>query len=256
MSSDKELPPLNELFPLDDRPGPARFSPAQREAVIRGAIQAWQSESVPAGPRRRFGRIIPIAALTFALTGAAAALWYGVGATGRGRPARSAVAAPPARSATGAGAETVGRPGAAPLAAEGPANGIAPESRAARDLLQLANRLRRERRWKEAERTYQRVYLQYPGSMSAYVARVAAASIRLEHLQDARGALQLYEEAVATRAGAALEVEARQGIARCRRRLGDREGERQALEELLEKDASGPAAEQARRRLEVMTGER
>jgi hypothetical protein len=92
--------------------------------------------------------------------------------------------------------------------------------------------------------------------MSAYVARVAAGSIRLDHLGDARGALQLFREAVAARPGGALEIEARQGIARSWRKLGDRKREREALDELLQQDTSGPAAEQARRRLEVIAGER
>lgn len=256
MSPEEKLPPLNELFPLDDRPGPARFSPGQREAMIRGAIEAWQAESAPAGPRRRYVRLLPLAALTFAVTGAAAALWYGVGAPARDEPARPAVVAPRPVRAVEAGGEPTAQPGVSPLAAEERTNQAAPENRAAQDLLQLANRMRRERRWREAEQTYQRVYLQYPGSMSAYVARVAAASIQLEHLGDARGALRLYRQAVASRPGGALEIEARQGIARSWRRLGDRKREKEALGELLEKDASGPAAEQARRRLEVMAGER
>ncbi len=259
MSSDEKLPPLNELFPLDDRPGPARFSPARRQAMIRGAIDAWQAErstSAAPPPRRRYGRVVAIAAATFALTGAAAALWYGVATTGQDEPSGTG-AADPRSAVTGDPAGAAAEPTTAEaLAAEQPAPRPAPESRAAQDLLQLANRMRGEGRWKQAEQTYGKVYLQYPGSMSGYVARVAAASIRLDHLGDARGALRLYREAVASRPGGALEVEARQGIARSWRRLGDREREREALGELLKKDASGPAAEQTRRRLEVIAGER
>ena len=255
MSADKLLPPLNELFPLDYDPGPTRFSTKQRQAMISGAIEAWQAErSANEAPqlRRRYGRVVAIAAATFALTGAAAALWYGIATTGGDEPAGTAIR--DERSARGG--EATGATDEPAATAEPAAGQTTAESRTARDLLQLANRMRREGRWNEAEQTYSEVFRNYPSSMSGYVARVAAASIRLDHLDDACGALWLYREAVANRPGGSLEAEARQGIARSWQRLGDTEREREALVDLLQKQASGPAAEQARHRLEAIAGER
>jgi tetratricopeptide (TPR) repeat protein len=87
------------------------------------------------------------------------------------------------------------------------------------DLLAEANRARRDREWAHAAALYERVV----GSQAdeSYAAMIALASLRLEHLGDPRGALALYERALAARPNGALSVQAEAGAARCRRTLGD-----------------------------------
>ncbi|MDF2696767.1 MAG: hypothetical protein K0S65_5150 [Labilithrix sp.] len=86
------------------------------------------------------------------------------------------------------------------------------------DLLAEANRARRDHEWTRAASLYERVM----GSRAdeAYAATVALASLRLEHLDDPRGALDLYERALAIRPGGVLTAQAEAGAARCRRVLG------------------------------------
>ncbi|HJL23538.1 MAG TPA: tetratricopeptide repeat protein, partial [Polyangiaceae bacterium LLY-WYZ-15_(1-7)] len=122
------------------------------------------------------------------------------------------------------------------------------------DLLRRANDARRAARWREAERTYVEVTSAYPGTHAAYVAQVSAAALRLEHLGDARGALRLYRSAV--RHGGALDADARHGLARAHRRLGQREREAEALEALVARHPGSPFAQAARRRLEELEAAR
>src|SRR5690606_19389394 len=112
-------------------------------------------------------------------------------------------------------------------AAEAPA--MVAES--ADDLLQRANALRGARSWREAERTYVEVTSAHPSTHAAYVARVAAAALRLEHLGDPGGAVRLYRSAVAH--GGALDAEGRAGLARAYGRLGRDAEEAEAWRGLL-----------------------
>lgn len=144
----------------------------------------------------------------------------------------------PARS-VGAGARTE-----PPRDARAEASPSSPE-----DLLREANRLRGSRRWREAERTYTRVMREHPSTMSAHVARVAAADIRLSQLGDPRGALRLYRGALGGRGSGALALEARQGIAESLRRMGNTVEETRALRAIVASHPGTPAARRAARRL-------
>jgi hypothetical protein len=111
-------------------------------------------------------------------------------------------------------------------------------------LLERANRLRGERRWRDAEATYQRVVDLMPGSPEAQAARVAAAQLRLDQLSDAPGAERLFQEA--ERHGGALREEASWGVVEARR---GRAGELRAIQDYLEQFPSGAMAPSARARM-------
>lgn len=118
------------------------------------------------------------------------------------------------------------------------------------DLMKQANEQRRSRNWRAAEALYQRVMREHPGTGVAHVAAIAAAAIRLDHLDDAAGALRLYRDALA--GGRALAEEARWGVAESLRALGDKAGEQRALEEFLARHPRSPLVSQATARLRVL----
>jgi tetratricopeptide (TPR) repeat protein len=128
----------------------------------------------------------------------------------------------------------------------------ASEARVAQDLLERANRLRGEGRYRAAERTYLRVVTQNPSGAAGYTARVAAAGLRLERLDDAKGALRLYDDALRASPSGPLTPEVHEGMAHAYRALQRPSDERSALLALLARQASGPAAERARQRLRVL----
>jgi tetratricopeptide (TPR) repeat protein len=118
------------------------------------------------------------------------------------------------------------------------------------DLLAEANRLRRSGAYDEAEATYLRVVQTNPRAREAHVARVAAAGIRLERLDDAAGAARLYRDA--SRGSGALAAEATFGLARSTRELGDTAAETQALRALVERYPSSPYVRLAVERLRTL----
>lgn len=117
------------------------------------------------------------------------------------------------------------------------------------DLLALANKLRRSREWRSADEVYGAVIERFPGSDAAVVAQVVSATLHINQLKDARGALEGYRRALAVRPTGALAEEARWGIAAALRVLGDREGELNALREFLDRHAVSALAPGARRRM-------
>lgn len=121
--------------------------------------------------------------------------------------------------------------------------------------MRRANRLRNRERWAQAERAYRRVYEAHPDSLSAYVARVAAASLRLEHMNDPGGARRIWAQARAMRPGGSLDVEILQGIATSSRQLGDHAREADALRALVEQHAGTRAARRAEQRLRRLAAE-
>jgi hypothetical protein len=123
------------------------------------------------------------------------------------------------------------------------------DARVAEDLLERANRLRGAGSFREADAVYERVTREHRGAFAAYVAEVASASLHLEQLGDPRGAAQRFERALRMRPGGALDLEALDGLARARRALGDREGERDALRTLLSRHPASAAAARATTRL-------
>lgn len=117
------------------------------------------------------------------------------------------------------------------------------------DLLQKANQLRAAGRFREAAQTYSLVYDRFPKSQAAYVARVAAAALELEHLSNPLKARKLFESALQDRPKGALDLEARQGLSVALRDLEDRAGEREVLRSLIKGHPGSPAARRAQVRL-------
>jgi hypothetical protein len=99
------------------------------------------------------------------------------------------------------------------------------------------------------------VFEQHPGTLAAYVARVAAASIRVDHLDDASGARTLLRQALRERPNGALDLEVRTGLSKAEHALGDRAAEREALQSLVQSHPASLAAERARERLRELDDE-
>jgi tetratricopeptide (TPR) repeat protein len=123
------------------------------------------------------------------------------------------------------------------------------------DLLQKANQLRAAGRFRDAAQTYSLVYDRFPKSQAAYVARVAAGSLELEHLSNPLKARKLFESALQDRPKGALDLEARQGLSVALRDLEDRASEREVLRALVKGHPGSPAARRAQVRLMELGGE-
>jgi tetratricopeptide (TPR) repeat protein len=258
------------LPPLDDGPGPARrLSDAETAAFVGNVMAAWEGPPAPnEGPTPNGGSSSPAASklLRFGLGGVALVAFgigLGVVAMRQPEPAPSAVAtigpielldaAAPALSETSEPSETIeiDDEGDEPRRVRrrrprvDPAPAMVAET--ADDLLRRANTLRGAGEYREAERTYLEVTSAHPSTHAAYVARVAAAALRLEHLGDPGGAVRLYRSAIAH--GGALDAEARAGLARAYARLGRDADEAEAWRGLLTRHPSSPFAGRARSRL-------
>lgn len=142
--------------------------------------------------------------------------------------------------------------GAGSAEVEGPPRGSEAERVAPIDLLARANTLRTDRAWRDAEALYAQVATASPGTMSSYVARVAAAGLRLDHLSDPAGALTMYRAAMRERPNGVLDAEVRDGIARALRARGDRAGEIRALRDLEARHPDSSAALRAAERLRAL----
>jgi tetratricopeptide (TPR) repeat protein len=233
-------------FVLDDGAGPAhRISRAQTGLLV-GAIVARAQQ-----PRRRSVKwlrlVLPLAAVLAVAGAAAAASWTGhVDRVERNRASRSVnlpTTFPTPRRHPEA---TVPQP-TLPLSPEPNTTSLEPsvpaveglahrphrEVRTREDLIRMASRLREQRLWRQAERTYQQVLDTFPGTEQAYAATMSAASLRLEHLGEARGALRMFEAMIRQRPHGALAEEARYGIAEAYRTLGDARAEARALRAFL-----------------------
>lgn len=125
-----------------------------------------------------------------------------------------------------------------------------PERHAPEDLLIEGNRHRAERRWAKADEAYTRAFQLSPRSQAAYVARVASAAVRLEHLNDPSGALTRYRAALRQLPEGPLGEEILFGIAEAHRALDQHEAEREALQRFLQRYPSSALAKQAQARLE------
>jgi tetratricopeptide (TPR) repeat protein len=117
------------------------------------------------------------------------------------------------------------------------------------DLLQKANHLRSAGQFRAAAQTYGLVYERFPRTFSAYVARIAAGSIELEHLSNPTHARRLFEQALHDRPSGALDLEAQQGLSVALRDLEDRPAEVRALQTLVAAHPDSPAARRAQVRL-------
>ncbi|OFX20243.1 MAG: hypothetical protein A2V77_16710 [Anaeromyxobacter sp. RBG_16_69_14] len=270
---DEPLP--SELLPrLDGLPGPARaLTSARSAAMVRSIVDAALAD--PDAPARaeapaRMGwrRALRFAAaILFCFSGAVApALVRHVKHTvaprspvapprqPEPRRERKHDLAPPAvepprtvapvpRPMPPAPIVSVPRPNVSPAVEELDVEKAPPE-----DLLALANERRRVRDWGGADRLYRATSRRFPDSDAAVVAGVASATLHLEQLRDAAGALRDYRQALATRPTGPLAEEARWGIAEAERALGDSAAEALALRDFLAKHPGSALAPAARRR--------
>ncbi len=271
---DEHEEPFDLLAPLDDLPGPApSLSPEKAAALIQGAlagafpvapapapVQVPAPTPAPPPVRARVPRSVWVMGAGVAVVGAVVAvgMW-------RGRREPPRVAPPPPVAETRPvppPPEPVPpvpvTPEPVPPVAVTPEPVPVPAPRAAaepEDLLRRANERRAQGQWRAAETLYLRVIQASPGSESAYVALVASGGLRVEHLDDARGGLRQYQQALRLRARGALSEEARHGVARAWRALGDPTQEARALEDFLAAHPDSLRAEGARRRLSALATE-
>jgi len=252
------------LGPLDESVGPARRISRQRSAeLIQGALSALAASPAPTPRRKHPWKGILVTGTCLALVGSAAASYWRWGPrapeTAAPQVAAPVEVAPPPAPAPSApvppseaapAEEAVAVAPAPPVTRAEPAPVVAAEPE---DLLRRANERRAAGQWREAEALYLRVIQGSPGTTSAYVAQVASGGLRLEHLEDARGALRQYQQALRARPRGMLSEEARQGVAESWRALGDTGHEAQALEELLAAHPDSLLAESARRRLNELS---
>lgn len=242
---------------LDDAPGPA--IPVSEDIARRmvGTVVATRRSGrrrTPITPRVRAvllaAAALLVAASAFALfrkSRAPAPAPSPVSVARELLPTALDVATPPATSSIGASAPPVSSP--ATRHASVRADGVPFDPGRA---LERANELRAQRRWAQSETAYEQVVRVAPSSSAAQAARIAAGELRLEELGDPRGAERLF--AAADRRGGPLDEEAAWGIAEARRALGDRSGERAALEEFLRRFPSAAMAPRARARLKEIDG--
>jgi tetratricopeptide (TPR) repeat protein len=223
---------------LDEGAGPAPYlSPSARDALVKNVL----AQAYP--PRKRASWVA--AAIAVACIGggsaSAAVLWYA-------QHKQPAVVAPrPAPVVEAARAPVP--PTVEPAVLEPTVVVPRPPVRAAEDWLREGNRLRAARRWKQADEAYGAAAQKAVNDDAAYVAFVASAGVRLEHLSDARGALARYRAALKASPQGALDEEIRFGIADAYRALGDSAREREALQAFLRDHPQSPLVEQVRARL-------
>lgn len=221
---DRSDPVINALLPLDERSGPASNISSERSAsLIEGALDQWQapvtSSRVAAWPALRTFVLAASALLAFVFGARAFYQWVtppGVGSTPAARmtsvttaPHRSPVVITPT--------PTPSAPASVPVVLDESRDRPRPVTE---DWLLRANRLRAEGRFEDAVQAYNRVIRRDDG-VSSYVARVAAASLMLEHLNDPQGARALFVAASRQMPAGSLELEIRRGMAEASRRLAE-----------------------------------
>ena len=249
---------------LDDRRGPALpLDDARARSMIDAALApeaAPASMIRPASGRMRWRVPLLVAAALTVASAAVAGLYAALRAPAVAPPAPSAAppessAAPPASSAVEPPSAPSALPdepvepaaSALPRASASPTGRAAPHAVDPGALLQRANELRAQKKWREAEAAYGRVLQLAPGSPEAQTARIAAADLRLHQLQDPDGAERLFGKA--QQQGGALGEESAWGLAETRRARGDREGESRALQQFLAAYPQSAMAPRARARL-------
>jgi hypothetical protein len=229
-----------DAFTLDDQPSPAApLRRDQADAWAARAVDRTLKASSAGGMSRLARRFLLIAGLGGGLATLAVvhSPWReappadrapSAVATPRSEASTSAVRPPPVEgvsvddlpsAAPAPSTPAVRQPAAPPPSPAKAAREIPPES--ASDLLAEANRLRGQKEWARAAALYERVMSS--AAEESYTATVALASLRLEHFDDPRGALALYERALSARPTGTLSAQARSGIERCRRSLGNEE---------------------------------
>lgn len=123
----------------------------------------------------------------------------------------------------------------------------------AAELLTRATEARRAGEYREAARLYERLQRTYPTSREARVSQIALGRVRLDHLDDPRGALAQFRSYLTSNRSGALAEEARVGAALALRRLGRAGEERAAWEELLRHHPLSIHADDARARIRELS---
>jgi hypothetical protein len=126
---------------------------------------------------------------------------------------------------------------------------VVPEDLPPADLLAFANERRTRRAWREADEFYRATISRFPGTDAAVVAGVASASLHLQHLGDAAGALAAFQRTLGARPSGPVAEEARWGMAEAHRALGDAAAEALALRDFLRHHPASALAPSAERRL-------
>lgn len=255
------------LPPLDGRPGPARIlAPTRRAAMVKAIVNAALADGdAPARPeapsRGAWYRTLAFAAAILLCLSAAVVpalirhVRQPVAPRAPARPPpvsepRLEVKPDPAPPAVEPPPDPAPRPShRAPIASiVGREEEVDVEKAPLEDLLELANQRRRARDWRGADQLYRAVSRRFPDSDAAVVAGVASASLHLEQLGDAAGALRDYRHALASQPTGPLAEEARWGIAEAERAIGDTTAEGEALRDFLHNHPSSALAPAARRR--------
>ena len=251
-----------DVLRLDDEAGPAPFlARAKMEDLIASALdqagfdmRVSRISANPAARKPGLGMRSLAAAILLACvsvgSASAAVMWFGKREATRVSalvPSGPQVHERAPRATTGL--RTRSDAEQAPQLESKPAPKRA-SSRASEDYLVEGNRLRAERRWARADQAYGRAAREAPNTQTAYVALVASAAVKLEHLQDARGALAHYRAALRQVPAGPLREEIHWGIAEAYRALGERSAEQDALTLFLREHPSSPLVEQARARLD------
>jgi TolA-binding protein len=259
---EEQLP--EQLSSLLDLGGDGPAAPLSGDAAERLIATALQERRTRAGwfsgaTRLRSGRALGVVALVL-IGSSAAAAWYQHRIELRERELEHAVpddSAKQPRARTERAqqpsivptSEVVANEPAAP--ASTPDEGAGAESPGrvmpAEDLLQKASRLRREGQAKEAEQTYMQLVQREPQSMSAYVARVAVAELRLG--RNPSSAIELLQAAQQRFPSGPLDIEIHQALAQACRGTGNAVRERAELKTLISQHPGTVAADRARARL-------
>lgn len=242
------------LSPLDERPGPAtRLSAHASQELVRTAMARRRARQE--SPRRRRPWLWAVAAtMTLATSAGVAAMttmWRADSELELHPAAPQAERSPPPPAPpemSGIAADEPLPAEAAPLEGPPPSSAAGTASRLRRDHLAAANRLRGQRRWREAASAYDRIARQHARAPEAQAALVASGALRREQLGDPRGALVRLRRALALAPRGPLAEEALWGIADCYRQLGARGREAATLDQLVGSYPAGLRATKARER--------
>jgi hypothetical protein len=167
-------------------------------------------------------------------------------------------AEPPPRPATGDAPGGGSLPGPAPVEAAAAVVAKAPHPPAelpppeAAHLLRQAEQARTARQWSDAGRAFAELGRQYAGTREEVVGRALYGQLLLDHLDEPRRALTMFERYLAVDSSGALAEEARLGRAQALRRLDRSQEERGAWLELLRRHPGSVHAAAARTRLAAL----
>ncbi len=260
--SSEELPAFLKLLRDDlDTAGPAEYrTPKQEQALSDAAIDEAAEQALVHVRRPWLSRFAMAAVVV--LGASAAAAWAGgaftVEPAETDEPRSTHQASSPVlpevveRAAT---EEAQPEPESEASARSiPPSQALAPKPRAASpqspsDMLAAANRLRAAGKNAEAQQAYSRVIEQQSGTSAAYVARVSLAQLRAAKPS---AAIELLLAARRQQPAGVLQLEIASALAKAHRASGNHAQERAELQRIVKLQPNGPAARQARQRLQVL----